>query len=355
MPRKRGQRGSGGITKRPGGKVQAQWSRTQGGRRIRQSATFAIRDDAEWWLDQAKRTGSAPDVNLSVAEYLARWLASIEGTIAASTWRSYTGHVRMHIVPVLGDIRVTALLPRDVEVLMADRRQAGLSPTTVRLIVTTLRIALGRGVKRRELPDNAAADVTLPRPAEPRIEPLTDVEADRLVDAVLDTWMGPLVRFLLGTGLRLGEALSLNQGDLILDAGYVRLRTSKTHIRAVPVTDDGVEALREALADAPRRGKAEPVFFGPKANRAGQRDRLRGSSVSHAVPRVLTAAGLDRLTPHGLRHGLATLMAGKGASLKLIGDQLGHLSPAMTNRYAHIVPEAQRAALQAAGRPVRKR
>lgn len=113
---------------------------------------------------------------------------------------------------------------------------------------------------------------------------MTFAEAEAIIEATQETWLGPLVRFLLGSGVRLGEACALNQGDVMLEQGYVRLRKSKTTIRAVPVSADGIRALREAMAAAPRRGDREPMFFGPRGadpNRAS-RERLSGPSVTHA-------------------------------------------------------------------------
>jgi integrase len=128
----------------------------------------------------------------------------------------------------------------------------------------------------------------------------------------------------------------------MLDTGYVRVRVSKTTVRAVPISDDAVTALREALAAAPRRGADEPVFYSPRH----QRERLRGSSVTHALPRILERAGLPPLTPHALRHGAATLMLADGHPMRVIAEQLGHRNPALTARvYAHVIPEAQRAAI----------
>lgn len=364
MPRKRARRGSGSIVRRPDGRYQAQWSggRDGTGKRIRKSETFAIRDDAEWWLSQLNRTGVAPETGLSVAEYLTRWLAAIKPSMRPSTYRSYAGHVRLHLIPMLGEYRVSALLPRHVEALIDDRLahvgRTGrpLSPTTVALIVTTLRIALGRGVRRRELPDNAAADVALPLKAEHTTPVLTAGDAAALVDAVRGTWIEQITRFLLGSGLRLGEAVGLNQGDLMLEEAYVRLRVSKTRIRAVPVSADAIEALRETLAAAPRVGPREPVFFSPRPNRQGVRDRLDGSSVSHALPRILEAAGLSRLTPHGLRHGAASILLAGGTPMRVIAEQLGHANPAMTARvYAHVSPDAQRASLSLLDEAVRRR
>jgi integrase len=239
-----------------------------------------------------------------------------------------------------------------VEELLAttsERTGKPLSPTYVHHILTTLRMALSRAVKRRELPDNAAADATAPTVTVHRVEALTDEQAAAILDATAQTWLGPFVAFLLGSGLRRGEALGLNQGDLHLDAGFVSLRVSKTTIRAVPISDDAVEAARLALAAAPRRGAKEPVFFGPKTG-----ERLAGATVTHALPRLLEDAGLPRMAPHGLRHGAATLMLSGGASLRAVQEQLGHTSPRMTSRYAHVIPEQQRAAVRLLNRPAKE-
>ena len=169
---------------------------------------------------------------------------------------------------------------------------------------------------------------------------MTEDRADQIRDAVKDTFLDNLTELLLGSGLRLGEALGLDQGDVA--DGVVIVRRSKTRIRAVNVSADAADALRREIASAPRRGPREPVFFGPRTG-----DRMRADTVTHAFPRLLTAAGLPRMTPHGLRHGAATILLTKGAPMKVIQEQLGHASMQTTSRvYAHVIPELQREAAQ---------
>lgn len=319
-----------------------------GGKRVRHKAQAPTRKLAERELERlllAYGAGGDPATE-TLDEYLAGWLVSHGRSVRPSTLTSYRGHVDNHISPLLGGIRVAKLRPADVRRLVDELERKGLSPATIRLVVTTLRIALARAVAERSIPDNPASSVRLPRVTREPVRPLTAAEADAIVDATIGTWLGPLVRLLLGSGLRLGEACGLDQRDLLLDSGFVRVRRSKTTIRAVPVSDDAVAALREALGIAPRRGPGEPVFFGPRANRAGHRDRLRGSSASHALPRILERSGLDHLAPHALRHGAATLMLADGVPMRVIAEQLGHANPALTARiYAHVIPEQQRRAV----------
>lgn len=340
----RKRRGQGSVYPSEGGWIAAYPLGIIGGKRRTKRTRCRTEDDADAELERLQALYGTEERTAegTVEDYLHTWL-SRHRRVGRSTLVSYTGHVQNHIVPMLGGLEIGTLRPRHIDALIDDRLRAGLSPATVGRIVTTLRIALGAGVRRGELQSNPAARVDLPKVEREPIEPMTEADADALVAAFRDHWLGPLVRLLAGSGLRLGEALSLNQGDADPDAGFVRIRKSKTSIRAVPISDDAAVAIREAVAAAPRRGRDEPLFFGPRRNRKGYRDRLRGWTVSHTVPRVIEAAGLQRLTPHGFRHGAATLMVAKGAHMRVIAAQLGHRNPALTARvYAHVIPESQR-------------
>lgn len=342
--RHRGRWGAGSITRRDG-KYQARWSKTEGGKRVRKSATFDFRHDAEWWLRQAGR-GAVPEA-LTVGDYLQRWLAG-KRSLAASTRAQYRNHVDLHLVPALGRFALIALQPRHVEAFVADRERhvspsthRPLTPRTVQAILTTLRSALEDAVPRL-IPDNPAAKVEAPRVTREPVRAMTHADAAALIEAVRDTWMEQIVRFLLGSGVRIGEAVALNRGNV--HDGWVELVKSKTTIRAVRVSDDGMAAAREAMAAVPAevslKRKAQPVFHGPRG------DRMSRHSIAHALPIALERAGLPRLTPHKIRHGTATLMVAAGVPMRMVAEQLGHANPSMTaNVYSHVAPESARAAL----------
>lgn len=283
-------------------------------------------------LEQMRRefgTYSDP-VAGSLDDYLLEWLRHLR--VSQATQVSYTGHVQNHISPLLGAIPVARLTHRDVRRLITDRLDAGLSPSTVRRIHSTLHAALAQGVAERTLTHNAASKVPLPKVEERLVEAMTEEDADAIRAAVKDTYLEALIELLLGSGLRLGEALGLDHGDV--RGNVVMVRRTKTRKRAVVISDDAAEALRRHISTAKVRGANQPVFLGPRTG-----DRLRGGTVSHAFPKMLMAAGLARLTPHGTRHGVASMLVAQGVHMKVIANQLGHASVSTTDRfYAHVSP-----------------
>lgn len=313
------------------------------GKRATKRVKCRTRDEADDELDKMRRlygAGGAPS-GQTLDAYLASWLPAHSRSIRPSTATSYRGHIQKHIGPLLGGIPLGKLAPRDVRRLVTDLERKGLSAGTIHLVIRTLSVALNAAKDDRAIVDNATDGVRLPKIEREPVRALTGDEADRIIEAVVGTWMERPVRVWLGSGLRRGEVLGLDQRDLLLDAGFVRVRKSKTAIRAVPISNDAVDALREALTAAPRRGPDEPVFFAPRTG-----DRMRGDSITHALPVILEAAGLGHLTPHALRHGAATLMLTSGVPMRVISEQLGHRNPALTSRiYAHVIPEQQRGAV----------
>lgn len=327
----------------------ARCSRTEGGIRKRESKTFPLRVDAEWWLGQVRRHGEAPD-DPYLRDFLASWLAS-KRNLRASTRRQYQEHIGIHLEP-LGGFRLSKLRQRHIEAWVSERERSTFrrtedgpehpySPATVGKALMTLRSALATAVPR-QIPDNPADGVKVSRVKRPKVRAMTPTDAATIIELVRDTWLECIVRVLLGSGMRVGEALALNQGDV--HAGYVSLRESKTNDqRAVRLSADADAAIHDAIRLAPRIGPDEPVFFSERRVRGtDSRDRLRVDSVSGAL---LRATGLR---PHQLRHGAATLMIRRGVAMRTVAEQLGHRDPALTARvYAHVAPDTIEGAVQA--------
>jgi integrase len=206
--RRRGRRGDGTITERDG-RYLARFSHTEGGIRKRESRTFDLRNDAEWWLSQAKRHGEAPE-DIRLADYLERWLRGKRG-IRESTRAQYVNHVHVHITPMLGGYRLVDIRRRHVEAFVDDRTRhvstgtgRPLSPSTVRAILVTLRSALDEAVPHL-IPDNPAARVEAPKVTRRPVKAMTRAEAAALLASVRGTWMEHIVRVRWAQGCASGR------------------------------------------------------------------------------------------------------------------------------------------------------
>src|SRR5712692_10517008 len=127
MRRRRG-RGEGGITRRSDGLWVGSVSFGYGanGKRKRR---YVYGKTKETVLKKLRT--AAPELGesekLTVAQYLARWLETIKPTVEPNTHRPYERHVRLHIAPHLGHVKLAKLRPTDVEGLYVALRNAGVS------------------------------------------------------------------------------------------------------------------------------------------------------------------------------------------------------------------------------------
>lgn len=140
------------------------------------------------------------------------------------------------------------------------------------------------------------------------------------------------VEFLARTGLRRGEFLALTV-DSVVQIGssfWLRVPLGKLHNdRYVPLHPQLKELLDDWLAERPVDLRSNYLFV-------RKRRRIGGASLAKAVADVAEAAGIGRVTPHQLRHTLATQAINRGMSLEAIASLLGHRSMRMTMVYARI-------------------
>lgn len=146
---------------------------------------------------------------------------------------------------------------------------------------------------------------------------------------------GPLnaIRLLVLTGARLGEVLGLRWEWVDFDRSCIRLPESKTGAKVIPLGGPALELLR----GLPRQAGNPHVFPGQKLGR-------HLSDINATWRKTRDAAKLKGVRLHDLRHSFASVGAGSGVSLPVIGALLGHSEPATTARYAHLADDPLREA-----------
>lgn len=171
---------------------------------------------------------------------------------------------------------------------------------------------------------------------------LTVAEMQRLVAATDPDWHAAMGVLAYG-GLRIGELLGLQWGDVELDQGRILVRRQLCNVTREfrdPKTKAGkrfVElppvAVKELRAWKLRCPKGELNLCFPNA-KGGAADHYNfGSRVFHPA---LRRAGLRRIRVHDLRHGAASMMIAAGCDIAAVSRQLGHANVSITlGTYSH--------------------
>ncbi|HIW96249.1 MAG TPA: tyrosine recombinase XerC [Candidatus Corynebacterium gallistercoris] len=153
-----------------------------------------------------------------------------------------------------------------------------------------------------------------------------------------------MVELLFATGIRVSELSGASLGDVDDSRRTLRVLGKGNKVRVVPFGVTVAESLnrwrslRPQLLRPSRTGPAEEaLFLGARGGRIDQRQ------VRTVVNNATQAAGVPRLSPHGLRHSAATAVLEGGADLRAVQELLGHSSMATTQIYTHVGTERLKA------------
>lgn len=148
---------------------------------------------------------------------------------------------------------------------------------------------------------------------------------------------------LFATGIRVGEAASLTLDSFIEDGRTLRIHGKGRRPRLAFLIDDRSIYLQEE-----HRRARESIATDTRAlflNAFG--DPLSTQGMANVLKKLRSAAGLQRhVTPHMIRHTVATLLLRNGADIRIVQEFLGHASIATTQRYTHITKQHLLAALR---------
>jgi integrase len=322
---------------------------------------------------------------LKVNELLDLYLDGIDAdkNLALKTRFDYRQYAEDYIRPYIGDRRVRDVTP---EVILAWQRKLlkeggakkkvgkngkpgpgkPLSPNTVNRIRAPLSATFKLAVQGGMIPNNPL--VQAPRPKRQRSIPKhwSPEEARRFLALMEGDRTWPIWAFLLGSGLRIGELVSLRWPSVDLKNRRVRivdfvstlgydmmpsLGKSRDSIRTVDLDSGLVDVLRtqKALQSSEQLAAAEWtesdfVFTKPEGG------QYHPMNLSRLLATYTTELDVPRLTAHGLRHTSATLMLASGVPPKVAAERLGHADATLfTNLYSHVTPTMQREAAEKIG------
>jgi len=141
------------------------------------------------------------------------------------------------------------------------------------------------------------------------------------------------------SGIRLSELTGIDVEDISLERAIVRVLGKGGLEREAELTDQAIKALGSYLkARRFWKGSSNKAFF---LTRTGERIKKR--DVERKVKEYAKKAGIkEKVTPHMLRHSIATHLLDSGMDIRRVQSFLGHKSIASTQIYTHIINERQK-------------
>lgn len=368
----------------PGGDCRCFWLldyRPEGVRGPRRQLQFATKKAAERHRDDTR-------VRVRRGEYVNP--ASIPTfTVAAELWflsktdrrASHVADLRSrldrHLLPRLGALRLDRISVTMIETLRNDLRAAGYAPRTINTIIRIAGAVFRAAVRRGEASRNPVDRLERAFMATHELAPGDDGASDGdsvnpdsvlspsqvrlMLDAATPNYYRTLFTMAFVTGMRSGELLALQWGDIEFDADggrgkiYVRRTLSRARVdrsepvrprfyppktraglRSFTIAPEIVSMLKAWKIQCPP-SDLDLVFPGDDGQPAC-RDRILECGLRPALRR----AELRQVTFHSLRHSCASAMIAAGAPITEVQHRLGHASPAITLRvYSHFFKDAE--------------
>lgn len=380
MPRKstKNAKGGGTIRQRSDGRWEARFTvgRDPGtGKQVQRSVYGATQKEVRQKLAQVTAaidngTYTVPS-KMTVGQWLDIWSRDYLGGVKPFTVLNYSQHIKNHIKPALGAVKLEALNTHTIQGFYnslgkPQGDKPGLSAKTVKCIHGVLHKALSQAVKVGYIRFNPAESCELPRIERKEIRPLDNEEIGAFMKAVQGHRFEALYLVTLFTGLRRGEVCGLTWDCVDLDLGTILVNKQLQNVPGQPgefrlvSSKNGkgrIIAIAPFVVEVLRRHKVQQVEARLKAGPLWQNngfvfcnevgEHLSPNTVYHNFKRIAASIGLPDARLHDLRHSYAVASLWAGDDIKTVQGNLGHHTAAFTlDTYGHVTEEMKRASAE---------
>lgn len=275
------------------------------------------------------------------------------------SWRDDFYRIK-RINAFLGHLPLPEVSPELLDAFKIHLEDDGLAPATVLQYLGLIRNAFNFAIKTKVdgvflfEGANPVKSVELPRPISRRERFLSPAELDTLVEAAVDAgWLDlrDAIVLSVNTGMRYGEIVRLEWSDVDLVHGIITVRQEEHRKPGGPCY---INAEARAVLDSRAHVRGEPRVFPPVNGGFIKNGSVYREDMSKQFAKLVKRIGLNRgvndvtqqVVFHTLRHTFASWLALNGTDIFRIKTLMRHETISMTMRYAHLIPDATRGAVE---------
>lgn len=314
----------------------------------------------------------------TVKTYMNDWLENVKkNELKPKSYDRLEQTLIYDVYPYIGGLQIGSIKPDDVQKMINSLRDSNKSHSSIKKAYEAVNACFKRGMIQKTVASNPALGVSVPAKKQFKKKEIPFYTADESAILVAKAMskckngnrrypIGAFVPFLINTGLRLSELLSLQWDrdidfdkktvtvhtnlvsvkDRSKDKGYKLLeqdsvKSDASQDRTIPLNDDAIAALLDI-----RQVTGEKKYVMTTSG-----DRLmRPADLDQMFRRIAVAAGMPEekiYGVHSLRHTFATLLLSNNVDIKTVSKLLGHSDVTITyNTYIHVIKEQEAKALE---------
>ena len=300
---------------------------------------------------------------LKTADWLNTWVTEYIGNVKSSTRKSYQDHVRLNIIPYIGNVPLSKVTAAMIQQMYNELQvEKDLSPKTIKNVHGVLHRALEQAQKMGYIRSDPLAAVTLPRIEKKQIKPLEDEELCAFLKEIRGSPYELVYFVTVFTGLRQGEVLGLTwdcvnfeKQTLLINKQHGKKKGTREYCfsslkndrpRVIEAAEGVMDALKKQQLRQQRWAvrlkdgwdNPDSLVFTTETGRY-----LCNQTVYLAFKKIVRRLHLDATRFHDLRHTYAVNSLKSGDDIKTVQENLGHQTAAFTlDVYAHATNSMKR-------------
>ena len=351
------------------------------GKRVRKYRTVeGTKKEAERemhkFIDELEKGCYVKDDKITVSDWVKTWLeVYIIPNVSPTTLSRYQGMIRRYIDPVIGHMQVQQMNTLAVQswvngLKISPSSGKAMSAATIKHAYHVLKGAMDKAVLAGLIYRSPCAGIMLPKGQKKAAVIYNEKQIKDLLKAAKGTEMELVIDMELCLGLRRGELLGLQWGDIDWEKNQVHIIRNRVVVNGKSVVKEPKTANSTRILDAPEmlmkklrahRGKCienrmrlgtgytvtDYIIVHPDGR------PIYPEYLSQMFTKLQISAGLPQCRFHDLRHLCASIMVRQGVNVKVAQERLGHKDITTTmNIYSHVLPSSAKEAAEKIGQMI---